>query len=212
MMTDWDESVRRVSFRRKRTADAGDTPTLSKSERRDLTASRATGVGSETSSASSPSAGSADGASDGSTTTGPDPFASDPDAEPAEEAGDVLMEAYPATFEEAAGEAETDLAVEDGAEDQPSSEPGPVQETEPVADEESSEQVGMQEPTGREPAVATLWEFGQFVTYVMVKLVNSLVYGSRVVVAKASGNPEPVDRLAPLSHQSRHPDPSRWSV
>ncbi|MFB6266861.1 MAG: helicase HerA domain-containing protein, partial [Halodesulfurarchaeum sp.] len=38
VMTDWDESIRRVQFRRKRTADAGDTPSLSPAERRDLTA------------------------------------------------------------------------------------------------------------------------------------------------------------------------------
>ncbi|MFB6070792.1 MAG: helicase HerA domain-containing protein [Halanaeroarchaeum sp.] len=37
MMTDWDEMVRRVQFRRKRTYDAADTPSLAPEDRRDLT-------------------------------------------------------------------------------------------------------------------------------------------------------------------------------
>ena len=37
MMTDWDETIRTVKFRRKRTYDAADTPTLSPEDRPDLT-------------------------------------------------------------------------------------------------------------------------------------------------------------------------------
>lgn len=37
MMTDWDEMIRTVQFRRKRTYDAADTPTISPEERPDLT-------------------------------------------------------------------------------------------------------------------------------------------------------------------------------
>ncbi|MFB6081623.1 MAG: ATP-binding protein [Halanaeroarchaeum sp.] len=42
MMTDWDEMVRRVQFRRKRTYDAADTPSLAPENRPDLTTDDAT--------------------------------------------------------------------------------------------------------------------------------------------------------------------------
>ncbi|MFB6132394.1 MAG: helicase HerA domain-containing protein [Halanaeroarchaeum sp.] len=42
MMTDWDETIRTVRFRRKRTYDAADTPTLSPENRPDLTTEDAT--------------------------------------------------------------------------------------------------------------------------------------------------------------------------
>ncbi|MFW6385508.1 MAG: ATP-binding protein [Halodesulfurarchaeum sp.] len=63
MMTDWDDTIRRVKFRRKRTADAGDTPTLSPEERRDLTMTSSSSPASSTSAASSSSTSSSSSSS-----------------------------------------------------------------------------------------------------------------------------------------------------
>ncbi len=205
MMTDWDESVRRVRFRRKRTADAGDTPTLSKSARRDLTASPtdSTVRSQSTESESDP---------------GPSP-ADRENVSTSDEAGDggstnSLIEPYPAKMIEASRSTESTDAEDDGAEHEDGE--GPPTESvgsdDAIPTEAGATDPGLRAPQDREPAVATLWELGQFVTYVLVKFLNSIVHGSRVVVAKATGGNEPVDRLTPVSHQARKPDPSRWSV
>jgi hypothetical protein len=209
MMTDWDETVRRVMFRRKRTADAGDTPTLSKSARRDLTASPDTGADRQDrtveSGMESPTAPAGD---------------RDPDSSAeSSSATDLMVEPYPATMDEAAAAGADGTEVEEETEssngEAESERPADIEAVgsqDAIPTEAGSTDPELREPDGHEPVAATLWELGQFVTYVLVKLTNSVVYGSRVLVAKATGANEPADRLAPVSHQNRDPDPSRWSV
>ncbi|MFW5918942.1 MAG: helicase HerA domain-containing protein [archaeon] len=82
MMTDWDEMIRTVQFRRKRTYDAADTPTLSPEDRPDLTTAgnSSNPVGSQ---AAQPAPQSTDEAADADTTeaeTEPDDESEPPEA------------------------------------------------------------------------------------------------------------------------------------
>ena len=267
MMTDWDETVRRVKFRRKRTADAGDTPSLSPADRRDLTNPASSSSSGATSSSSSASSSKSKSSPSDSPATDPsssesspsnqsaqstestpktDPASAgsdspsqtansssrDPDStsssdrpttsasaagaetygestvEPADDdTENALVKAFPSTLEEA------ERRVED--------EPGPdadgavtlADDAEPVPDDGSNGQAEMGESPPSDPVIA-LWELGQLVTFVLVKFLNSLVYGSRLAFAKATGKNEPVDRLGPVSQpqMNSRPDPSRAAV
>lgn len=231
MMTDWDETVRRIRFRPKRTADAGQTPSLSPSERRDLTtgtgrrrtpptaatesmaradSDSSSGVDSSGDSISDPSVTTPNGNSGmpprkEATTGERDSNATDPDQ--------PLLEPYPSTLEEAQDDG-SDGAEEEETEGETESGSATTTTVEPVDTPNAGQASDIQPTSHQEPAVATLWELGQLVTYLLATGVNSLVYGTRLVLAKATGGNEPVDRLGPIPQQRRRPhlDPSRWTV
>jgi hypothetical protein len=212
LMADWEEDIRRVQFRRKRTEDAGDTPSLHASERRDLTSPE-------------DRAGQAGMAH-------PDPEPAPEDGEEAETEADAQTE--PSGPDQ---EAEADAIVESESDtvdtiepDPPPVEPDPHPATE-VSDPEPRDpdppdrsrsspaianptsQGGDPETRPEDPAAETLWELGQFVTFALVRAIGSVTYGLRLGYAKLMGHSKPVDRLGPLSvEESDARAPSRFAM
>ncbi|MFB6113922.1 MAG: helicase HerA domain-containing protein [Halodesulfurarchaeum sp.] len=204
MMTDWDDSIRRVKFRRKRTADAGDTPTLSPEERRDLTTSDS---GRESPSASEQTRSSG--------TNSDDP--ADPEETGSVEAGDA-SESNRNVLVESTAETETRNSRETRSEPSRSrSAPiefaPPPKEARPVAEDADGEEYGDPSETSQ-PVVATLWELGQLVMYILATLAQTFSATIRIGVGKATGNRDAVDRLGPVDPRSsrRHADSSKRTV
>ncbi len=228
LLADWEETVREVRFRAKKTADAGDTPTLSTSERRDLTAPTTTESETGTTNESqigttTESDAGAESTEDASSDSGdeetqrgaaasPDTAQTvESDAEP--ENVEPLEAEPPAILEESGEAAETNTEL---AEPEPRKEPTPSEPTggpSAISDPATLADSDSDEPR-EDPTAETLWELGHFVTYVLARTVGSVTYGLRVAYAKLMGHSKPVDRLGPLSVEdpSARPAPSRFAL
>lgn len=214
LLADWEETVREVRFRAKKTADAGDTPSLSTSERRDLTAT-----------------GEADGSTGGAAletqeeATSPvvEEGSEDPthDTEIAESEAaatssdpvDPIEADPPPVLDETATEEEPTTAITEpqtaSNSNKADSTPERIGSTDPATRDESDS-----DATPDDPAVETLWELGQFVTFVLVRAIGSLTYGVRVAYAKLMGHSKPADRLGVLSVEdsATRRAPSRFAL
>ncbi|MFB6086560.1 MAG: helicase HerA domain-containing protein [Halodesulfurarchaeum sp.] len=218
LLADWEETVREVRFREKRTADAGDTPSLSASERRDLTATRRDSPASETNSTASTPSKSTQETETESTT---DDAATDSGGE--REEGDSTQAAESETVEPLDPDPPTVLRDPEPEESTELAETDSTDDPEPAA-RKPADDAAIAEPAARpenhaedppsEPAAETLWELGQFVTYALVRAIGSVTYGLRVAYAKLMGHSKPADRLGPLSveESSSRPAPSRFAI
>ncbi|MDR5656709.1 DUF87 domain-containing protein [Halodesulfurarchaeum sp. HSR-GB] len=204
LMADWEDAVRQVTFRRKRTDDAGDTPSLSPSQRRDLTSPTDE---SPTSDPESAADAAPESESDAETAATEPDEASAAESTTDSEAAVTPLEADPPTVlvdrtEEAEPEpVERSPEPVDRSDPEPrsSSPPDSTAVPEPLAEpaRRGESQVNSRDA---DPGVAeTLWELGHLVTYVLLRALSGLRYGVRLAYARVTGQSKPVDRLAPLS-------------
>jgi hypothetical protein len=212
LMADWEEDIRRVQFRRKRTEDAGDTPSLRASERRDLTSpeDRAAQGGMAHSDPEPVPEDGEDGATDTDGQTDP----SGPDQAVEE---DAIVESEPDTVDTI----EPDPPAVD-PEPHPATEVSDSEPRDPDPPERTRSSPAVANPTSQggdpetrpeDPAAETLWELGQFVTFALVRALGSVTYGLRVGYAKLMGHSKPVDRLGPLSVEEEDARaPSRFAL
>ena len=215
LLADWEEAVRQVQFRRKKTQDAGDTPSLAASQRRDLTASPDQSVQSQ--STESASAGSQSDSGDGR------------EAEPDEPTPPDTIEETDADDEEpeAVESGPTEAAVEPIEADPPTVEPDPqpadIEEspsrspTETGSDQSSVETAPLAEDAEdrpEDPAAEALWELGHFVTFAIARAIGGATYALRVAYATLMGHSKPADRLGPLPVEDGggRPAPSQFAL
>ena len=218
LMADWEDAVRQVSFRRKRTDDAGDTPSLAASQRRDLTApadspsdaatAAATAAAEPSEETDSPDPESADSTED-----------SDEPAETAEE-GVTPLDADPPTVLMDPEDQEPEAQATEPADPDPrpttresetrdtdtNAVPEPLAEPDRGRDRRGADDAG--------PVAEALWELGHLVTYVLLRVTSGLRYAVRLAYAKAAGQSRPVDRLGPLSVEESPPEasPARFAL
>ncbi|MFW5965503.1 MAG: ATP-binding protein [Halodesulfurarchaeum sp.] len=241
LMADWEDAVREVKFRRKRTADAGVTPSLAASERRDLTnlggGTRSTGsegstTGEERVTSRPNEPGDDLDQSDGpgrSDQTESAASTGEPD-EPAQadrseiEAG---RSANPQSREDRRGAAGPTNAIE-GTTSTILPEERPITGAEGAARtqtsvsatavvqplEESGEDSSAENGDSEVPARRTLWELGQFVTFFLVRGVNTVSYWLRVALARLTGHSRPVDRISStaVDGSESRPAPTRFAL
>lgn len=225
LLADWEETVREVQFRRKKTKDAGDTPSLQASERRDLTSPGDVGASGGAQTAAAVESGEQAAESD----EPPESASEDVEVEDGGEDTDRDDES------DVAEVADTDAVEPIEADPQPV-EPEPTAESKPTATE-ISEPEPRREPQRSDQsrgsaAVAaatapedqesrpdtaaeeTLWELGHFVTFALVRAIGSVTYGLRVAYAKLLGHSKPVDRLGPLAVEDSNSRPpvSRFAL
>ncbi|MDZ7849359.1 MAG: DUF87 domain-containing protein [Halodesulfurarchaeum sp.] len=211
LLADWEETVREVRFREKKTADAGETPSLSASNRRDLTAStKEMGASAERT---------VDHVSSGEKTEAEPEDDSDTPASETDwtdaETVEPLDAGSPTVLEEPGNESESspELAEPDPPSPPEPTEPDRNEGSEQLANSTSRPENHAEEPP-EEPAAETLWELGQFVTYVLVRSIGSITYGLRVAYARLMGHSKPADRLGPLSvdDAGSRAAPSRFAI
>lgn len=213
LLADWEEAVRQVHFRRKKTKDAGDTPSLQASERRDLT--------SPTDQTETVASTAEEGADEGVDAKAVDPEPVD------DEPGEAAEGSDPEGGEtDAVVESESVDAIEADPPDVEAETPQRTEISEPEPDptppERSRSSPAVANPTSQggetdqrpeDPAAQTLWELGQFVTFALVRAIGTVTYATRVGYAKLRGHSKPVDRLGPLSvEESEARAPSRFAV
>ncbi|MFP4529749.1 MAG: ATP-binding protein [Halodesulfurarchaeum sp.] len=222
LLADWEETVREVRFREKKTADAGETPSLSASKRRDLTSPASessttpAGMAERTDQEAVESAAGAATDTQAAETEPTETATGDTDDTDAPtDTVEPLDAGSPTVLEEPAdsGESNTDLA-----------DPDPPSRTPPAQPDRNTDAMGSHDSTTRpenhaeeppeEAAAETLWELGQFVTYVLVRSIGSVTYGLRVGYARLMGHSKPADRLGPLSvdEAGSRPAPSRFAI
>ncbi len=198
LMADWEESVRTVRFRAKKTADAGDTPSLSASERRDLTSSgpeRTTkrdpqtveDVDRETSESTGIDAEDAaevkaDADTDEAGTASPEPV--DSEMERTEDPARTIVEEP------------TESTIRRSEASQSESAPAPPDHTER---EEFSTAVATSDQQPEDPVAKILWELGQFVTFFVASVIGTIRYKIKTAVAIVRGEPKPADRVGSVS-------------
>ena len=201
LLADWEEAVRQVQFRRKKTQDAGDTPSLEASQRRDLTAST------DQSSAQSADSVPEQPADDESATAGEGKETAS--AEPA--AIEETETEDPAPADDDAGSSAA--AVEPIEADPPTVEPEPDSQPAEIeqsparpANEAHTDQTTVEpaplaedaEDTPEDPTAEALWELGHFVTFALARAIGGAIYAVRLGSAKLMGHSKPADRLGPL--------------
>ncbi|MFW5900311.1 MAG: ATP-binding protein [Halodesulfurarchaeum sp.] len=210
LLADWEETVREVRFRAKKTADAGDTPSLSASERRDLTA---------TGDPEQPGGGATfeqqgDALESGTATGVETDEPAYPDLDDSEsETVEPIDADPPPVLEEPTDEADATTAITETDPSLP-----------PAVAESASGSASVSEPATRtdsdsdstpdDPAAETLWELGQFVTFVLARTIGTVTYATRVAYAKLMGHSKPVDRLGVLSveEDGAGSTPSRFAI
>jgi hypothetical protein len=221
LLADWEETVREVRFREKRTADAGDTPSLSASERRDLTATRRDSPASETdSTASTASKSTPDTETESTTADSVTEIDSEGERGEADTTSPTESETVepldpdpPTVLRDPDPEESTELAETDSTNDPEPATQKPAEDAASIAEPATRPENHAEDPPS-EPAAETLWELGQFVTYALVRAIGSVTYGLRVVYAKLMGHSKPVDRLGPLSveESGSRPAPSQFAI
>ena len=220
LLADWEEAVRQVQFRRKKTQDAGDTPSLEASQRRDLTASPEQSAPTQSSESvpEEPQDGGGEPTAAGEEDHGED-RRSDPSDDPStDDVGPPEGEAGP-----------TEAAVEPIEADPPTVEPESSpqsaaieQSTTHSPTEAGSEQSSVEraplaedaEDRPDDPTAKALWELGHFVTFALARAIGGATYALRLGYARLMGHSKPADRLGPLPVEdgSGRPGPSQFAV
>ena len=211
LLADWEETVREVRFRAKKTADAGDTPSLSASERRDLTATGEPEQSGGGAALEQQGEAPESGAETNGVGTDEPAFADLDDAE--SETVEPIDADPPPVLDDTADEAEATTAI---TEPDPSPTPAPSESASgsPTVSDPATRTDSDSDPTPEDPAAETLWELGQFVTFVLARAIGTVTYATRVAYAKLMGHSKPVDRLGVLSveDEGARPTPSRFAI
>ncbi|MFW6003616.1 MAG: helicase HerA domain-containing protein [Halanaeroarchaeum sp.] len=229
MMTDWDEMIRTVKFRRKRTYDAADTPTLSPENRPDLTTD---GTSSSVTSQqrldqTEPSEAGAESEVDGDGEDAEETVTASSVEQPAEatNGGGSGTDQGDVEANEPSDEATRTRTEDDDSRSQDADDELRIKSFEPPGSTQQTTNSGTggastygTPPTTREESVTdvpkkhadppfedgdsrtALWEFGHMVAYVVATLLAIVARTGRYAIRYAKGTEEgPFDPLEPAS-------------